>query len=52
VGIEHYDGVGDTKNAEFYREKIMMLFRKPSVIQEFIIMQRQASNEQDARIVE
>jgi hypothetical protein len=41
--VEHYDSVGDGKNATFYREKIAMLFKKPSIMSEYMLMQ--ASNE-------
>ena len=32
VGVEHYDSVGDIKQASIYRDKIQILFRRPAVI--------------------
>lgn len=47
VGVEHYDSRGDTRNANLFREKIQLLFKKPAVVKEYMLMQKQASNEQD-----
>ncbi|CDW72025.1 UNKNOWN [Stylonychia lemnae] len=47
IGVEHYDSVGDINNSQLYRDKIQILFRKPIVIQEYMLMVKKASNHQD-----
>ena len=36
--MEYFDSVGEREQAQLYRDKIHMLFVKPIVIQEYLLM--------------
>ena len=37
-GVEYYDSIGDKSMADLYRDKIQMMFVKPIVIQEYMLI--------------